>query len=365
MFPALEVGEFDCLDEHYLSLDQGSYTLSEFCERHGPVVLIDELVEQLLFLNFTLPRPLNTDESFAIVMSTDFTNLNSISCNLRIRLMQADGVTQIPAHWILKTINSLIIFEDLQSVLTAATYSLELYGINTPSTVTQDMIGIIYLRNFDNTFTKSNNDASTSTYPSLVGQINSLITLQTYFNTEGLEQEMLFTVINQYEAIPEATVWTIHFPRYYSELIWNEDELIYCMINSTPLTCTRDPFTPYQIKLSLSPLVIAVGATYTITVYGIPCPRAAYLNGNNLFITENIFFGMATTSTATSYSDYSQLFVSNTIIDPQTQAGYGQIILTGASSSNLQVYQTAFFTITLTCTVVISTNQWLILTFPQ
>jgi hypothetical protein len=72
---------------------------------------------------------------------------------------------------------------------------------------------------------------------------------------------------------------------------------------------------------------LAVGASYSINVYGIPCPRAAYLNGNSLFITEDIFFAMLASSAATAYSDYSQLFVSNQIINPQTTAGYGLIVL--------------------------------------
>jgi hypothetical protein len=43
---------------------------------------------------------------------------------MRIRLMQADGITEIPTQWILKYINSQIIFEGLQGVLSAASYSL-------------------------------------------------------------------------------------------------------------------------------------------------------------------------------------------------------------------------------------------------
>ena len=102
--------------------------------------------------------------------------------------MQADGITEIPTSWVMKSINSQIIFENLQSVLMATNYSLELYGILSPSTVTQDMIGIIYLRIYDNTYAKSNTAASTALFPSLVSKVDSLITLQTYFNTEGLEQ---------------------------------------------------------------------------------------------------------------------------------------------------------------------------------
>ncbi len=160
-------------------------------------------------------------------------------------------------------------------------------------------------------------------------------------------------------------MWIINFPRYYSPLIWNEDFLIYCTINQTPLSCSRSQHTPYQIQLSNSPLIVSVGSTYTISVYGIPCPRATYMNGNSLFITESIFLAMLTSSSATSYSDYSQLFISTLIINPQTSSGYGTIVLQSATSSNMQVYQSTFFTITLTCSVDIPQNSWIFMTFPQ
>lgn len=122
------------------------------------------------------------------MLSKDFITLNNVQSKIRIRLMQADGITEIAATWVMKSINSQIIFENLQGVLMATSYSLELYGIQTPSTVAQDMISLIYLRIYDNTYAKSNTQSSTATFPSLVDKVDSLITLQTYFNTEGLEQ---------------------------------------------------------------------------------------------------------------------------------------------------------------------------------
>jgi hypothetical protein len=73
---------------------------------------------------------------------------------------------------------------------------------------------------------------------------------------------------------------------------------------------------------------------------------------------------MSSSALATAYSDYSQLFVSNPIVNPQTQAGYGSIILQSATSSNLQVYQSTFFTITLTSSVDIPINSLIFMTFP-
>jgi hypothetical protein len=137
------------------------------------------------------------------------------------------------------------------------------------------------------------------------------------------------------------------------------------MINTTPLPCARSQYTPYQMQISRSPLIVSVGSTYTLSVFGIPCPRAAYLNGNALFITENIFLAMSTSAAATSYSDYSQLFVSSAIINPMTAVGYGSIVLTSVTSSNNQVYQSTFFTISLACTVAIPANSWIFVTFPK
>ena len=51
------------------------------------------VVTSELYINFTLPRPLNADESFSLVMSKDFTNLNNLPSKIRIRLMQSDGLT--------------------------------------------------------------------------------------------------------------------------------------------------------------------------------------------------------------------------------------------------------------------------------
>jgi hypothetical protein len=155
-------------------------------------------------------------------------------------------------------------------------------------------------------------------------------------------------------------------PIYYSKIVWNDNDLIYCTISGTPLSCGLSQYTPYQIVLSASPLIIqASSSTYTINIYGIPCPRATYLNGNNMFITQSIFFGMATSVNATSYADYSQLFVSSAIINPQLTAGYGSIILKEVTSSNMQVYQSTFLTITMSCSVAIPSGSWIFITFPQ
>ena len=58
--------------------------------------------------------------------------------------------------------------------------------MKTPSTIDQNIISLIYLRTFDNSYTVQNTPQYTAVYPSLVDKINSLITLKSYFNTEGI-----------------------------------------------------------------------------------------------------------------------------------------------------------------------------------
>ena len=70
-----------------------------------------------------------------------------------------------------------------------------------PSTVGTDLIGLIYLRDFDSSFTTANDQESTASFPSISDKVNSLITMQPYFNTEGLEQQLTFTIQNQYEQV--------------------------------------------------------------------------------------------------------------------------------------------------------------------
>lgn len=68
------------------------------------------VVPSSLFLNFTLPRTLNADEAFALVLNKDFITPNSIPSKMNIRLLMADGLTLVPTTWVLKSINSQIIF---------------------------------------------------------------------------------------------------------------------------------------------------------------------------------------------------------------------------------------------------------------
>ena len=85
-------------------------------------------------IKFSLPRQLNDDESLAIVMSKDLSNLNTIFSKLNVQLFDSTG-TQIPAIWKLNLKYYQILFEGLQDSLTAANYSFQIHGVKTPSTI--------------------------------------------------------------------------------------------------------------------------------------------------------------------------------------------------------------------------------------
>ena len=55
------------------------------------------------------------------------------------------------------------------------------------------------------------------------------------------------------------TIWYVTLPIYYSQQVWNQDHLVYCTISGTPLNCALSQYTPYQVVLTASPRLIAVG----------------------------------------------------------------------------------------------------------
>lgn len=71
-------------------------------------------------------------------------------------------------------------------VLTSSSYTIKINGIRTPSTIEQDLVSLIYLRQYDASYTVYNNAESTTAFPTLSDKINSLITMTPLFNTEGL-----------------------------------------------------------------------------------------------------------------------------------------------------------------------------------
>lgn len=109
-------------------------------------------------------------------MSKDLSNLNTIFSKLNI-VMRDSAQVIIHTTWYLNLKNYQIVFEGLTNVLTANNYSIDIYGLKTPSTIEQDLLSLIYFRQFDSTYTVYNNPQSTTTFPQLADKVNSLITM--------------------------------------------------------------------------------------------------------------------------------------------------------------------------------------------
>lgn len=83
----------------------------------------------------------------------------------------------------------------------------------TPASHENGAFSIIYQRTYDETYTLTN-EISTS-FPTFEDPISSNITLEAYFNTEGAEQLLEFTIYNQELAVDDEMVWLVNFPSYY------------------------------------------------------------------------------------------------------------------------------------------------------
>lgn len=67
-------------------------------------------------------------------MSKDLSNLNTIFSKLNIIFRDSTN-TVIPVIWSLNLRNYQIVFEGLTNVLIASNYSIDIYGLKTPSTI--------------------------------------------------------------------------------------------------------------------------------------------------------------------------------------------------------------------------------------
>jgi hypothetical protein len=113
-------------------------------------------------------------------------------------------------------------------------------------------------------------------FPTFQDRIISNITVNSFFNTEGYEQKLTFSLINTKNVVNRKMVWIINFPSYYNIKLFNYNP--FCLIDSTPIECLADPTTPYQLIIKNSPKNILNGTAYTITVNRLTCPRAKYTN---------------------------------------------------------------------------------------
>jgi hypothetical protein len=166
--------------------------------------------------------------------------VNTEVSRLAIHITRQDGVVLYPRYYI-DNINYLIVFSfDDPTQLTASTYIMTIAGICTPVTQ-KNVFNMIYRRKQDFAYTLVNNYENVI-FPELEALVTSDISLQSYFNTEGYKQDIVFTIINQNDKVNSLMLWVINFPSYYSSQLFQQ--LPYCMINGSPIPCSVDPTTP-------------------------------------------------------------------------------------------------------------------------
>lgn len=112
---------------------------------------------------------------------------------------------------------------------------------------------MIYRRKQDFAYTIVNNYQNVI-FPEFEALVTSDITLQSFFNTEGYKQDIVFTITNQNDKVNSLMRWVINFPSYYSSQLFQG--LPYCLINGSPIPCSVDPTTPYQLLIYDSPATV-------------------------------------------------------------------------------------------------------------
>lgn len=116
-------------------------------------------------------------------MNNNLASLNTLSAKINIQLFDDEANnTMIPIIWSYDYNSNQIRFEGLNGKLLNRNYTIKMFGMHTPSTMAQNLIGAVYIRKFDLTYTIYNNLQFT-TFPVLSAQLNSMIRMIPYFNT--------------------------------------------------------------------------------------------------------------------------------------------------------------------------------------
>lgn len=84
----------------------------------------------------------------------------------------------------------------------------------TPASHENGAFSLIYQRGFDKAFTLTN--SIKTPFPSFENHIISNIQLESFFNTEGYEQKLIFTLVNSEATVNSNMVWIVNFPSYYN-----------------------------------------------------------------------------------------------------------------------------------------------------
>jgi hypothetical protein len=100
-------------------------------------------------------------------------------------------------------------------------------------------------------------------------------------------------------------IW-INFPIYYSTGLTNFQDLLFCKVNSIPITCVPDTDAPFRLRISNSPINIPVGEEFDLTVFGITTPnKEARDSTDNQG--ETLFLGVDQGPTYNYYSEFIHL----------------------------------------------------------
>lgn len=225
-------------------------------------------------------------------MGKDLSDVNLEVKRLKIVLRRSDGV-------VIETLNELISAEykilfTIKNIalVIPSNYTLSIYGIMSPASHENGGFSIIYQRTYDKAYTLTNQE---ETLPTFGDRIISQITMDALFNTEGLEQRVTFTIVNQNLVVDDDTVWIVNFPSYYYEELFNFTP--YCMIDTAPIECAADPITPYQVVIKKSPKIVSAQTQYEISIHRLTSPRSIYTN--DYYPSRYLFVGVLENSTST------------------------------------------------------------------
>lgn len=324
------------------------------------------IVKSSMFISFTLPRSLYLDETFVMIMGKDLSDSNTLVQKLNIILTDGTNTTIDTIQSLSSTSYKLTFTVTNPALIVAGNYILYIYGLQIPSSNTNDIFYIIYQRNFDNLYTLSNTGSTTAPFPSLSNRINSLITMESIMNSEGLEQQLNFNITHTATNVDSDTIWYINLPIYYSPTVWNDPTLAYCEISGVMLPCSVDPNVPYQIKVTNSPRIINSMVLYTLSIFGVPCPRKRYLNNNATYANEYVFVGVAANSSSTEFEEYTEIYPNQNIMSASTTAGtYGLVRVRDVLSSSMYCFSNSYFKINAQTDVALAINNTMLVTFPQ
>ena len=171
------------------------------------------LSSNTLSIKFYLPREIYSDERLGFVMGKDLSDVNLEINRLRIVLTRSDGLEILSLTELISAeYKVLFTFQD-PSLITASNYTLKIYGIMTPASHENGAFSIIYQRAYDKGYTLTNEE--TTAFPAFSDRIISEISMDALFNTEGYEQRLTFTIVNQENVVNDEMVWIVNFPSYY------------------------------------------------------------------------------------------------------------------------------------------------------